>query len=390
MANTMKETLSVALNALNDNKLNTALTIALIAVGITSLTGIQTAVDIMMESIAGTYKKMGATMFTITGKTDGTAISLAEAEEFRRTADFADIVSISRPVGVLSRISLEEKATDPVISILETDWNYILCQGVEIEEGRNLSSQDYINRRRVAIIGSNVKKKLFGDLPATGRTITSPKGQFVVAGVLERQGALFGTSLDNSVLIPLSGDGVAIDVIPREGVSLDEAVKMSASGMRAARRTKPSQEADFEIVRSNTIEDNFLKIKEKLSIAALVIGLITLFGASAGLMNIMLVSVKRRKKEIGIRKAVGATRAEIASQFLTEAAIIGQAGAIAGILTGIPLGNVVALLMDGDFTIPWKWIAVSIIVCLAISMLSGSIPAKNAAGMDPVIALKDE
>ena len=386
----MKEILATAFNALKDNKLNTLLTIALIAVGITSLTGIQTAVDVMMESIIGTYRKMGATMFTIESKETSLPITLKEAEEFRSRASFAEVVSQSRCVSILSRISSEGESTDPVISVIETDENYLSCQESGVEEGRNLTSQDCISKRKVAVIGSNVRKRLFKESPAVGRTITTPGGRYIVAGVIRRQGALFGTGLDNSILTPLSGGGVTISVIPRSNFTLDEAVGLAASQMKAVRRTKPARKPDFEIVRSSTVEENFLKIKEKLSLAALVIGLITLFGASAGLMNIMLVSVKRRKKEIGIRKAVGANRAEIAAQFLTEAAIIGQAGAISGIAAGIPLGNVVALLMDGDFLIPWKWIAVSVAVCLAISMLSGAIPARNAAGMDPVAALKDE
>ena len=207
-------------------------------------------------------------------------------------------------------------------------------------------------------------------------------------GVLERQGALFGRDLDDAMLVPPDGAG-GYQVTFRVAAS-GQAAAVATAGtlMGAVRRLPPGSEPDFEIVRADSTEEMLASLRGKLSAAALVIGLITMLGAATGLMNSMLVSVKERTREIGTCRALGARARAIERQFLAEAVLTGQAGCLAGILLGLLLGNLVALTMEGDFIVPWRWIGFSVLLSLAVSLASGLLPARRAAALDPIEALR--
>jgi len=389
----MNENIRTAIRALESNRLRSILTISIIATGIMSIVGIQTAIAILTETVVGSFEKMGAGMFTMQGKQGEATITLREARQFQTATDtFASAVSAYRYDDMIARATSGGKSTDPVVSLISTDPHYLTCQAGAIAEGRNLLQRDLENNAKVAIIGDNIRRRLFGEgSDCIGKSITCNGRKYIIAGAFKRQGAIFGASLDNSVITPLTdGADVLIDLIPKKGLSLMDAAERSASIFRSIRRLGTLQKPDFEIIKSNTAEDTLNSVSKKLSLVALAIGLITLLGAAVGLMNIMLVSVKQRTREIGLRKAVGARPSTIRNQFLAEAVVIGQAGDVIGIIMGILLGNIVSLIMDGDFTIPWKWVGVAVVLCLCVSILSGIVPAIRAASLDPIEALHNE
>ena len=224
--------------------------------------------------------------------------------------------------------------------------------------------------------------------------------EYSVTGVMEREGSLFGIGTDNTVLVPLgpartrflaSDARYSLDIMPvGEESAFEEAWERAVVVMKLIRGLRPQDEANFAISRSDSIIRELDSLKGKLSIAALVIGLITLLGASVGLMNILLVSVKERTCEIGIRKALGAKPRTIAMQFLTEAMLIGQIGCAAGLLLGLLFGNLVALMLGCAFTLPWRWLGLSVLICMVVSILSGYLPARRASRLDPIEALRCE
>ena len=392
--NDCRISLDAAFKSLGTNRLRTGLTVAIIAVGIMSLVSIQTALAIMTEKVAGSFSKMGADVFTVTSQDAGAPISLRQARLFKESAPegmFA-AVGLSLERGSLLQAKYASAVTDPLVTLVEADENYLtLAQGA-VAEGRMFSASEAASRSAVAVIGDNVRRKLFSASDGTspvGETILASGRHFKVTGVIERQGSMLGNGLDNSIITPICADGdFCITLIPAPGVAPSDALEAARARLSAIRRLAPGADADFIIARADSLQDKLSSIRTKLSLAALVIGLITLLGSAVGLMNIMLVTVKERTREIGIRKAIGAGRSQISLQFLSEAVVIGQIGGCAGIILGVLSGNLVGIIMEGTFTLLWGWIIASVLICLAVSILSGVIPARRAASLDPIEALR--
>lgn len=385
--------MEMALRSLGTNRLRTGLTVAIIAVGIMSLVGIQTALEIMTQKIVGSFSKMGAAAFTITSDGAHAPLSLRQAVRFKQAAaqEDAGTICISIVRNPIVQAKYGSVVTDPLVSLVEADENYLVCNSAAIADGRMFNLREIESKAAVALIGDNLCKKLFAGNNPLGKTITADGRHFVVVGRISRQGSMLGSGLDNNIVTPLGGEGdYCLTVVPPPNVELAQAVSGARSLMRAVRRLPAAAPDDFVISRADSLQDNLASLKTKLSLAALVIGLITLLGSSAGLMNIMLVSVKERTCEIGIRKALGARRAGISRQFLAEAVTIGQIGGAAGIILGILFGNIVAIVMEGRFTILWDWVALSILICFAVSILSGVVPARRAAALPPIAALRNE
>lgn len=387
----MKRNFEMAMRSLKSNRLRTALTVAIIAVGIMSIVGVQTALAIMTEKVAGSFSKLGATMYSVSSRQGLERISVREAESLKERNDFARSLCISCTLSSMSQIKSSAAVTDPVVSIRAVDENYTNVHTALLASGRNFSRQEVASQAMVAMIGDNVRKKLFGDGTGIGETIVCASSHYVVVGALERQGAMFGTGIDNSVLVPLSQDGdCCIDFIPCSSMSLADAELRARQTMRSIRRLRPQSEDDFSVVKADSAQDRLSSIESMLSLSSFAIGLITLLGSAVGLMNIMIVSVKERVREIGVRKALGARPKAIERQFLAESVLIGQIGGAFGVLLGLFFGNMVALLMEGSFMLPWKWVVVSFVLCLAVSLISGFMPARKAAALDPVEALRDK
>ena len=379
------------LDSVFSNRRRALITVAIIAVGVSALVGIQTALDVMADRVAGSFSRMGTGLCTIRPKAGATPLTRQQAEAFRDAwcsgkgvaeaavwAEGADAVRV-RGGGAV---------TDPVVRVLYCDAAYAVCNGVSVDRGRGITTNDVEERQSVAVLGDNVRRRLFGEGDGLGEWVSCPAGRFRVIGVLERQGAMFGMQLDNALLLPFDSaraDGSVLFRVP----SSAQAAAVSEAGRRMAalRRLPPGTEPDFEIVRADSSEEMLASLRRKLSAAALVIGLITMLGAAVGLMNSMLVAVKERTREIGTCRALGARARDMERQFLLEAVVIGQAGCAAGVFLGLLLGNLVALALDGDFAAPWRWIGFSVLLSLVVSLASGLLPARRAASLDPIKAL---
>lgn len=406
-----RENFKVAIDSVRGNRLRSALTIIIIAIGITSLVGIQTAIEVLSNRVQESYGKLGANSFTIVQEYQSSQsgvhrrilntpqITYDQAVRFIDKYDIPSTKTIFAEALSFTEIKGGGKKTDPLITVLGVDESYTQYQMIEMEKGRSFNKNDNNSSSFVAIIGDNVRKSLFGSGDGVDETIFVGAVRYSVIGVAKRQGSTFGTSLDDMVLVPLNvarpffmSDQTSyhIGVVPQKSQDFSLAVERAESIFRSVRRLGTTDISDFKIDRSDSVIDELNETKSQLSLAALVIGLITLLGAAVGLMNIMLVSVKERTREIGTRKTMGATARTIEQQFLFEAIIIGQVGGLLGIILGVAVGNVVAILMKASVAIPWNWLLISVVICLIVSILSGYVPARRAAALDPIETLRYE
>lgn len=404
------ENIDMALRAVRSNRLRSSLTIAIIALGITSLVGILTAVDSMDATLKDAYSRMGAGIINIRSLYSMPAdmsrirnsreISRAQAERFTDYYRAPATVTIFTTVLSGTRAEAGQRRTNPTIDVIATDGNYLKYNMLELSSGRGISSADVEGGRFYCILGDNVARTLFEaqDDPV-GQTVHISGRSYIVIGVTAPVGNNAGGSMDGSILVPYtnamanlatSTPDFTIGILPDPSVSPEAAATEAEMTFRAVRRLAPFDDADFRITRSEAVIEELNSTMRTLTIAAIVIGLVTLTGAAVGLMNIMLVSVRERAREIGTRKALGAASKRIRAQFLMESVIIGQTGGLIGIAAGILIGNIIAAVMQASFVIPWLWMLLAIALCMAVGILSGYIPAKRAAALDPIECLRYE
>lgn len=383
----MNDNLGAAVAAIRSSKLRSTLTAAIIAVGIMSLVGIQTSIEILSRELTESFGKMGAEMQRIESIEKAPPITLRQALEFAGSFPGSSVSAVAFPVAEAASGGLR---TDPVATVVASDANYLYCNGLHLDCGRIFSQNEMLEKSHVCIIGKSISDRLFGDGNAVGEAVSFGAGEYRVIGVLKKRGAMFGGGSDCSIVIPLgsavSGSGNhTVSFISKKGETDSE-----TAAMRRIRGLAAEDDDDFVIRGGDTAAVTLAGLKSKLSAAALVIGLITLLGASVGLMNTMLVSVKERKSETGLRKAVGADNSSIRNQFLAEALILGLCGGLAGICLGISAGGCVALALGGRLAVPWNWIGISLALCIIVSIASGLLPARRAASLPPVEALREE
>ena len=385
----MRDFFRIALDSLSTNRRRVLLTVAIIAVGVASLVGIETAVGVLTDRVVGSFDRLGAGLFTIRPKEEAPPVDGRQAAAFAAACNWAEAVSIWHVRRQALIVRSGGKVTDPVVQLLATDAGYLACQGLSLAAGRNFSPYEVEQHAQVVLIGDNVRRKLFGTSEAVGQELSADGQRYRVVGVIQRQGALFGTGVDASILCPVDAAEPSCAITVRTRPAEDaQAVIAAGRLMTAVRRLPPGTEPDFEIVQADSAQASLASLRAKLSLVALVIGLITMLGAAVGLMNSMLVSVKERTREIGTRRALGAKARAIERQFLGEALLIGLLGSAAGIVLGLLLGNLVALALDGGFSVPWDWLAAAVVLASAVSLSSGLLPARRAAALDPIEALR--
>ena len=301
----MRDEIRFALDSLLVNRRRMVLTVAIIAVGVASLVGIQTAVSILADEVAGSLGRAGAGLFTLQAQKEAPPISYRQAKSFCEMSRAASVWSVVKKQAQLRSGGV---TTDPVVRVLACDENYLACQDLRLAAGRGFTQQEVEERLPVALLGDNVRKKLFGNESGLGEMLSCGSGRYRVVGVLAREGALYGSSLDASLLVPIDASAADCRIsvrVPETG-SLSAAVAEAGAQLAAVRRLPPGREPDFEIAKAEGAEATLASLRSKLSLLALAIGLVTMLGASVGLMNSLLVSVKQRTQEIGTRRALGA------------------------------------------------------------------------------------
>jgi putative ABC transport system permease protein len=408
-----RENIRIAFDSIKSQLLRTILTVLIIAIGIMALVAILSSVSALENTIAGDFSSMGANTFNIQRYEFGTrrqsgrelqktnpVITYRNVIDFEKAYTFPYTKTAISFVGTRNaEVKFQNKKTDPDVSVLGVNEYFIQNSGLEVDQGRELNYFDIQNSNSVCVIGSDLKKGLLGDINPINKTISIRGSKFKVIGVLKSKGATFGNNQDLRVIIPIQ-KARTIFTIPNINYSLS--VKTDKKDMlegaqdeaiitfRNIRGLNPIEENNFGLERSDDLINRIGSITKYLYIAAWIISIITIFGSSIALMNILFVSVSERTREIGVRKALGAKRKTIAFQFFLEALIIGQLGGILGIILGVLIGVLVSAIAKFQFAIPWLAMFSAFTIAFIVAIVSGLLPAVKAAKLDPIESLRYE
>ena len=420
----LKDSFLQAYKTVTSNKLRTGITVAIIAFGIMALIGIITAIDAMNSSLKDNFATMGANGFTISykerfrfGNRDDNVsketrgkkqkksnldkpILLSEAEAFKKDYDFPATVSIALSGRWSYEVHYGDKKTNPNIRVNGGDENYLQVNGYSIDVGRNFNPIDVQSGRNVCLLGSDVAHKLFGDnvARAVGKNVRIGTTPFLVLGVLKTKGSSALLRADNVIITTYNSvrklgnnsDSYTIGITTNSIQQVDAAVGYATALFRGIRHLTPAEDENFVAEKSDKLAQTFIGLLGSITGASGMIGLITLISAAIALMNIMLVAVNERTREIGLIKAIGGKKKNIRQQFLFESMIISVAGAVCGIILGVLVGNIFAIVLDTGFVVPWGWIVTGIVICAVFGLLAGLWPAIKASKLNPIVALRYE
>ncbi|MEA3425918.1 MAG: ABC transporter permease [Bacteroidota bacterium] len=424
---TTLDSLTLAWRTVRSNKLRTGITVAIIAFGIMALIGIITAIEAMNQSLRESFTSMGANAFSIRykdsrvrmgggnrqaftktkrGKREKKSnldkpIRKEEAEFFKKNFNYPGAqVSIYRRGPGAQEVHYGDKKTNPQITLWGGDENYLSVNGYSVQLGRNLNSLDIESGRSVCLLGSNVATKLFGDKPekCIDKVIRVGSLPYRVIGLLKTKGSsammrqddMILTSYTNVRRFENANPSYLVGVMVSNVKELDVASDEATSVFRAVRKLEPVEEVNFVIERSDKFAEMFIGFLSSITGSAGAIGLITLIGAAIGLMNIMLVAVNERTKEVGLIKAIGGKSKNVRQQFLFESMIISLLGALFGILLGVLVGNLFSIVLKTGFVVPWMWVLIGIVICSVVGLAAGIYPAMKAARLNPIVALRYE
>ncbi|MHA8073231.1 ABC transporter permease [Aquirufa sp. HETE-40SA] len=410
----LKENVLEGLRSIKGNLLRTVLTALIISLGITSLVGILTAIDGIQSSVDNSFSGLGANSFDIRNRPamqvrrEGQKEKRFKNIDYRQASYYKYLFASKGKVSLKSNVNnnaiakYSSKKTNPNARVIGIDENFMELKGYKVGAGRNFSQNEQINAINVCILGVDIIDQLYEKGSPIGTELVVSGIKLKVIGVLEKKGNMMGGGDDRVIMVPLEtgrkmavGRSLTFDITTSSSkiTNLDDFMEEARGAMRKVRMDPIGMEDSFSIDRSDSIAKSFESITGSLRIGGFVIGFITLLGAAIALMNIMMVSVSERTREIGIRKSLGATPGRILQQFLIEAIVICLLGGIGGIMLAIPIGNIIAQAISSgaaSFIIPWLWMMTGIIICILVGLFSGIYPAFKASKMDPVEALRYE
>ncbi|MEJ7645662.1 MAG: ABC transporter permease [Chryseolinea sp.] len=407
------ENLKEGLRSVRANLLRSVLTSLIVAIGITSLVGILTAIDGIEASVNESLASLGVNTFDIRSKTNRgsnrqgvteksfTELKMNEAFRFIDQYKLPATISLSAGITGIAEVKHMSKKTNPNVFVAGINEDYMAIKGLEIDKGRNFSKLETQYGSQVAVIGHKIYTTLYKSKEEPiGTEVTFSGVQFRVIGVLKEKGQLSDDNYDNMVFVPIikgnqmaKGRGLEYELTVgiTDPTQMDYAMGEATGVMRSIRRDTPGNSNSFELEKSETLAQELESITTGLRFGGFGIGFITLLGASIALMNIMLVSVTERTREVGVRKALGATPRRIRQQFLIEAIVVCLLGGIAGIILGIAIGNLLSRAMNITvFVMPWTWMFVGLAVCVFVGIISGYYPASKASKLDPIESLRFE
>ena len=407
----LSENIRFAFRAIRANKLRSALTLLIIIFGIMALIGILTATEGINRSVMSSFTEMGSNTFTIKNEgqlrrrrhrkvmVNNPIITMQQCLSFKEQYKYPAVVTLSTEPDVATVVKYESKKTNPNVRMLGIDENYLKVAGWAVMDGRNFSKQEVENGQNVILLGKDVVAKIFDSKNnVVGKMVNVGSNKYRVAGLLAPKGAS-AVSNDNTVMIPVLnakrtfGDektSYNLSVMVNNITELDRAVDEAEGVLRNVRKVRLGEDPDFDIAKSDKLAQQNLDVLGNVSLATIVIGILTLIGAGIGLMNIMLVSVNERTREIGVSKALGATKRNIRIQFLTESTTMCVLGGIIGIIMGVLAGNLVGMGLKVPFVMPWVWIFIGLVFTFIVGLAAGIYPAIIASNLDPVEALRYE
>jgi putative ABC transport system permease protein len=408
----ISEILSVAIQSIKNNKLRTTLTVLGVVVGIFSIIVIMTIITMLQSSIDSGLSQLNKNTFQIQkfDRIHGGGPNADKAERNRKDLTLEEAIRLKSMLKQAEYVGAEQwqfgkivkygnKETNPNISVAGITTDAMRTNNWNVAYGRDLRQDDIQYSTDVCIIGQDVVEKLFDNLNPVGQEIRVDGHPFRVIGVMEKQPQLFGSSRDNYIVTPITtfqniygkrNSSINITVMSYTKKDYNDVIEAAIGYMRTIRKVPPGKDNDFYVFSNESLISQFNDITSGIRIGAMIVSLIALLAAGVGIMNIMLVSVTERTREIGIRKAVGAKKKNVLIQFLAEAIILCLSGGLIGIFLGIVLGNIIGGLINAKAAIPYDWIFIGISLCVFVGTIFGTYPAYKAANLDPIEALRYE
>lgn len=406
----IKESIIMALDSLTNNKLRSSLTLVGIGIGLFSIIIVMTAIGAVQKTVEDAFNSFGTNNFFIQ-KYPAVRMGHDSWRLYRNREDLTaaqgerlrELTILPKAVGIeLDRsakvVKYENESTNPDVRVIGTNLDNVIVSDWTVDRGRGFSKQDMEYVKYNVILGNDVAEKLFENINPVGQEVKVDNHNFKVIGVYEAKGSVLGSGQDNFVAVPITvfqrmygkddngGYGIMVASPELMQRTMDEVI----GALRVIRKIPPGEDNDFEIITNDQLIEQFNDLTKYFKLGAGVVAFIALLAAGVGIMNIMLVSVTERTREIGIRKAIGARKAIIRSQFVAEAIVLSQLGGIGGILLGVIGGNLVALAIGVSVVVPIEWIIIGLIVTTLVGVVFGVYPAVKASNLDPIEALRYE